>query len=288
MIWQTISMKYKRKYIFTCQEALDKSLLKNISSIDEIASKCLDICKETMGKESLKDTVTKRNRVNIIKDYPQNSRLLILKGEIIGFWFFVSLKKEQFELAKKGKLCEKTITKNNIINLNDEPIGEYRGYFVDIAISQKYQKIEKSKYFKLLLKSFIEQIEKYAKKEEIFFTEWCAVASTKQGEKFCEHFGLVKINCEYCIPSESVYYAKYEDIRIHLNKSLGKLKMLGVEKIYLKLTAQYEKYFGRKISCETSSEKSNRDTNWTKIGVIVAIVVGVITLIGVIWNICKE
>jgi len=242
------SKKYKDNYIFTCKEALEKKILKNISSMDEIASKCLDICRKTMGSESLKDTVTKKNRVNIMKDYPKNSRLLILNGEIIGFWFLVSLKEKQFELAKEGKFHEKAITKKNIVDLNNEPIGEEcKGYFVDIAILKQYQAIEGSKYFKLLLKSFVEQIEIYARKEKIFFTEWCAVASTEQGKKFCKRFGLDEIDCEYCVENEKVYYAKYEDIKTYLDNNIGKLKILGVEKIYLRLTTQYDNYLGKAL-----------------------------------------
>lgn len=138
----------------------------------------------------------------IDKMFPDNNQMLFIENDLAGFWCFVPLKEEYFEKAKKGLLKECDITLD-ILDYIDMPY-EFRGYFLDIVISEKYRG---SRNMMKLLSSFIEQVEKYAENGS-FLVEWCANAYSFEGKRISEMFGLEFI-CSQTHGGE-IFYAKVD------------------------------------------------------------------------------
>jgi hypothetical protein len=122
--------------------------------------------------------------VDLMKALPDTHRYLVVGGEIVGFWHFLTLDANSFQLAKDGKLVEGSIGLDNLENINVP--GEYRGYFVSLSILPGHRSIYN---MQLLLNSFVDLLTKLADKN-IFIVEWCANALTKEGKAMCKSMKL--------------------------------------------------------------------------------------------------
>jgi GNAT superfamily N-acetyltransferase len=112
------------------------------------------------------------------------SLLVVNRNQIVGYWGFAVLPKEQFDRAKAGVLLDSEITKDKIVPL-DCP-DEYLLYFVLIAVEEKHR----SKGGGMLIRAFLNRLEVLARERRIFFREICANAFTKDGRRLCENFGM--------------------------------------------------------------------------------------------------
>lgn len=118
-------------------------------------------------------------------EHPDTWRLLIDSSEkIVGYWHFVPLFDEEYELAKNGKLLDGEITNDRLAYLAVP--GTYNMYFVSITILPEFRGVAN---FRLLLNSFLKQLSELAK-DGIYFNEICTNAFTRAGESLCRTLGM--------------------------------------------------------------------------------------------------
>lgn len=121
---------------------------------------------------------------------PYTWKLLTTGDEVAGYWHYVCLNDERFQMAKAGKLQESNIKNDMLVHLTHSGSErDYKMFISMIAIDSKHQQPEISS--KLLL-SFIREFGRLAK-AGFFFSEICAVAFTPIGLQMCLDFGMEKI-----------------------------------------------------------------------------------------------
>jgi hypothetical protein len=117
----------------------------------------------------------------VFTEHPDTWRLLIDGPEnIIGYWHFVPLFDEEYQLAKQGVLLDGDITSDKLSYF--EVPGFYNIYFVSISILPSYRG---ARNFRLLLDSLFERFTELAQRD-IYFKEVCANAFTDVGVSLCK------------------------------------------------------------------------------------------------------
>jgi len=166
-------------------------------TLPELVKLRMQICYDTMKGLTEDHLGTVQQWVEIYENFPDNCRMLTRNGEIIGYWFFMCLNDETFEKEKLGTLSDKEISLKNCdcMLIPDN----YKGYFASIAIKQD----SSYKSFNLLINSFFEQLEEFAK-EGYFISEWCANGFTEKGQSVCNHLKMKSL-CEH-IDGGNLYY----------------------------------------------------------------------------------
>ena len=163
---------------------LDGKQTLELFPVDVIVESTIDIEYETM-KDLNEDNAKNREQwIELFSAFPETLKLLLIDGKIVGFWHFVCLNDESFELAKLGKLSDDKLTMSEVEYLHFP--GDYNGYFSSIAILPAFRS---AKNFQLLIGSLIEQIEEFAE-SDIFITKWCTNAFTSEGKAICKSLKL--------------------------------------------------------------------------------------------------
>lgn len=99
----------------------------------------------------------------VFMEHPDTWRLLIDGAEnIVGYWHFVPLFNEEYQLARKGLLLDGDITSDKLSYF--ELPGFYNIYFVSISILPSYRGVRN---FRLLLDSLFQQFTELAKRTYI-------------------------------------------------------------------------------------------------------------------------
>ena len=183
-----------------------------------------DIPIEAIGKIDQWDAIDRA--------YPDNTKMLMINNKIRGFWTFLVLKDEIFQLALRGKLREGQITLDSLEDMQTSK--EYKGYFLDIVVSKKHRTLRN---LHLMIDAFAGQIEAYAERG-CFLVEWCANAYSDAGKRLSDTFGL-KYVCDHEEEGEGqIYYAKLS------NESLK----LPIFKKYPRLVELYSRHFTTRMS----------------------------------------
>ena len=128
---------------------------------------------------------------NIDRECPYTTQVLVSNNEIVGYYYFLFLKKKYFNEIKNGSLTDADINLDKIVT-SDFP-GEYFCYFNDIAIFPKHRWSGFVSNSTKLLDDFAERLEEYAVKSKIFISEMCAVGFTDNGKNMCTHLGMKKV-----------------------------------------------------------------------------------------------
>ncbi len=124
----------------------------------------------------------------VFMDHPDTWRLLITPtNEIVGYWHFVPLFDEDFDLAVRGLLHDSEITPDRI-RLFELP-GRYPIYFVSFGLLPRYRR---TKAYKLLLESLFDVVRGLAA-DGIVIDQVCANAFTPSGEAMCKTFGMSSV-----------------------------------------------------------------------------------------------
>jgi hypothetical protein len=121
----------------------------------------------------------------VFMDHPETWRLLVTPSNaVVGYWHFVPLFAEEFELAANGNLLDSGVTTNKV-RVFEFP-GSYSAYFVTFGLRAQYRR---TKGFKLLMHSFFDVLQSLAK-DGIYIAEVCANAYTDSGIALCKTFGM--------------------------------------------------------------------------------------------------
>ncbi|EQD42236.1 hypothetical protein B2A_10416 [mine drainage metagenome] len=117
--------------------------------------------------------------------HPETWRILYkTPGKVEGYWSFVPLFKEGFELLKEGRIAEGQISEDMIPEAGVK--GCFEMFFTMIALNAEYRG---GIGIEMLYSSFLEVVGKLAS-EGVFFEEAAANAYTPAGVSICKSFGL--------------------------------------------------------------------------------------------------
>lgn len=121
--------------------------------------------------------------VDLIKQQPDNRRILLDNGEMIGFWSFTALFNDAFSKAKQGLLLDSEIS---VAMMPLMFPGTYNIYIASMMLKDNYRK---TLALQQLLFSMIETLEEYALKG-VFVNEVCAWAYSESGVALSKSLGL--------------------------------------------------------------------------------------------------
>jgi hypothetical protein len=121
---------------------------------------------------------------DVLVKWPQTWRLLVnAPKSIVGYWHFVPLKKEFFDIAIQGRLFDKDITADKLMPL-DKP-GTYDVYWVMSGVVGKLQHTDA---YDVLYNSFLGAAEELAERG-IFIRNVCDTTYSDSGAASSESFG---------------------------------------------------------------------------------------------------
>ncbi|HYK01960.1 MAG TPA: toll/interleukin-1 receptor domain-containing protein [Thermoanaerobaculia bacterium] len=121
----------------------------------------------------------------VFMDHPETWRLITTPGNaIVGYWHFVPLFEDAFQLALSGELLDSAITTDKV-KIFEFP-GDYDIYFVSIGLLPQYRR---TKAFKLLLSSLFDVLLTLAR-DGIFVRRVCANGYTDSGVAMCKTFSM--------------------------------------------------------------------------------------------------
>ncbi|WP_439587755.1 helix-turn-helix domain-containing protein [Hydrogenophaga sp.] len=126
----------------------------------------------------------------IFQASPFTWKLLTWGDQIVGYWQFVFLKDEYFELVKQGKLRDSEIDPSmleypSLVDMS----RNYRMYIIMIGVHGSHQRPGPNMR---LIQSFVKEIENFTT-NGWFISEFVAVAFTPQGVTLCNDFGMTFI-----------------------------------------------------------------------------------------------
>lgn len=159
-----------------------------------------------------------------LSNFSETFRYMMDGETIVGDWSITALDDEAFEEMKEGELVGKdlTVDKTEFIGFP----GVYNGYILMMYMLPRYRS---GANYMLLIKSFFEQVEEYAKMG-VFFRDWCINAFTPQLESFLKKVGFIYL-------TDNKMFGKM----YHL--PFAPLPKLPILKEYPDMIALYEEYF---------------------------------------------
>lgn len=156
----------------------------------------------------------------VFAEHPESWRLLYAEeGQVVGYWHFVALFRDQYEQAKAGALLDINITADRVQSI--ELPGVYDVYFAGIALRPDYRR---PSAMRILLSSLFEVLQGLAR-EDVFIGEICANAFTPGGVGLCKSLGL-----HFCVRHADhgeVYSGRLIDVlNLHLAQGFTELRAL--------------------------------------------------------------
>lgn len=180
---------------------------------------------ESLQNLEVKDEGESPQWAEIVTTHPNSWRVLYeYPGSIIGYWHFVPLFPEEFEVAKAGKLLDGAITIDKIPEF--EIPGRYRLYFMSMVLQSQYRG---TGAVRLIYQSFLDVMEKLAE-TGVFFDEICANAWSPAGEAICRTFQMNHLADH--ISKGRIFYRKFFP-----------LPSLGIVKTHPRLAQLYAQEF---------------------------------------------
>lgn len=121
---------------------------------------------------------------------PFSWQLLTCDNKIVGYWHYVFLKDEYFELVKLGKLRDSELEPAmlefpSLVDMS----RNYKMYIIMLGVHGSHQKGNSGT---TLVRSFVREFQT-STTEGLFVSELVAVAYTYQGQALCEDFGMTFI-----------------------------------------------------------------------------------------------
>jgi len=154
-------------------------------SLDSYMSECSRMWDETMDyvmTDEHKGSI--EQWIQIVREYPENSKILLNENnEMVGFWDFITLFKNDYERAKKGLLIDCELTLDIISPMIS---GTYNIYMASICLQENYKK---TLALQKLLYSLLDTFEDLAE-NNIFINEICTWAYTDSSIALCKAIGL--------------------------------------------------------------------------------------------------
>ncbi len=124
----------------------------------------------------------------VFMEHPETWRLLTTgEKEVGGYWHFVPLFEEDFELALQGYLLDSELTADRI-RLFELP-GWYDVYFVSIGIQPRFRR---PRAIAQLFNSLLDSLDALAR-DGVYIRQVCANAYTRSGVALCRSLGMTEV-----------------------------------------------------------------------------------------------
>ncbi|AOW14383.1 hypothetical protein LPB72_03420 [Hydrogenophaga crassostreae] len=162
------------------------------SGIDEsgLLAQLVDIDFDLVPNMSTLEEGTIEQWAPIFQASPSTWKLLTHGNKIVGYWHYLNLKDEYFDLVKIGQLRDSQITPEMLDHPTFlEPGKSFKLYMVMIGIHSTHRFMGAGGK---LINSFLMELERTAS-QGILFSEFATVAHTHSGEALCRDFGMEKI-----------------------------------------------------------------------------------------------
>lgn len=118
---------------------------------------------------------------------PSCWRLLTHNDIVVGYWHYLPLKRECFDIAKGGELLESELSMGMTVVMISP--GRYLMYITMFLIDLRHRAVEA---WNLLRKSFLDELFKLAR-AKFFFSDICCCTLSVDGIRLCEDMGLSRI-----------------------------------------------------------------------------------------------
>lgn len=128
--------------------------------------------------------------MSVFQESPSTWRLLTCRGEIIGYWHYLCLTRDAFDLAKEGRLRDGEITPAMVeFPLPLDSGITYLMYIAMFGISPQH---ERPMADMILMRDFLKEV-RAAAELGVFFSEICAVAFSSKSAFLCRQIGMQSI-----------------------------------------------------------------------------------------------
>jgi predicted MPP superfamily phosphohydrolase len=167
----------------------DSDLIRNLGwNLRNLVKELMKLDNDFLTGIEPSDEGTLEQWIPSVDAHPDTWRVILGDNdEVVGYWHYVPLFDEDFEIAKGGKLLESNITTDRVPEF--EIGGHYHLYFVMIALKPEYRHTEA---IHLMYHSFFSVLEQLAE-EGIFFDDILTNAFTPSGVSICKSFKMSPI-----------------------------------------------------------------------------------------------
>jgi hypothetical protein len=167
----------------------------------EKSGKLIDLDYRTMKGLNETHEGTPAQWLPLYQSHPELWTILVDKPKnIIGYWHFVALFDDDFELAKLGQILDKDITVERIRFL--EMPGRYKLYFICISLLPQYRS---ASGYNVLFNSIFKKLTDLMV-QDIYVEEICANAFTPEGQSLCKSIGMQHV-CDH-IDEGKIFHIK--------------------------------------------------------------------------------
>jgi len=171
--------------------------------VEDIVQKLLNLDLITMDNLNESGEGDNAHWVSLFTDFPQTWRVLVLEDEVIGYWHFVPVSDEGFDLLAEGNMKEKDLSPESDGYFGEA--GTYNLYVTGAALMPEYRGF---RYMKPLVDSFFFAVSLFAQRG-IFFRKFGANAITEDGINLSERFYMVKEREIYEAPAAAFLNSEY-------------------------------------------------------------------------------
>ena len=154
---------------------------------EELLNRLIEIDVSLVPRLTLLDEGSPEQWAPIFHSSPFTWKLLTWGDQIVGYWHYLFLKDEHFERVKKGNLRDSEITLSmleypSLVNTDNN----YKLYMIMIGVHGAHQHQGSGSK---LVRSFVNEIDRFAA-NNVFISDFVAVAYTPQGLTLCNDFGM--------------------------------------------------------------------------------------------------
>lgn len=184
--WAILELKEGDRYFIRGSEFLSASGI----SENDLLGLLVDIDSDLVPNMNPLEMGTIEQWVPIFHASPSTWRLLTYGDKVVGYWHYLYLKNEYFDLVKNGQLRDSQITPEMLDHPTFlQPEKTYKLYMVMIGIHSTHRFMGAGGK---LINSFLLELERTAR-QGILFSEFATVAHTRPGEALCRDLGMEKI-----------------------------------------------------------------------------------------------
>ena len=192
-----------RGYDFLVEEGID---------LHDLLDRLIEIDTQVLPHLRVPEEGTPEQWFPILQESPSTWRVLTHGGEVVGYWLYLCLTPEAFDLATEGRLRDGEIAPSMVeFPLPLDSSQTYRMYIVMFGVDPPHQGPAADM---ILLRDFVSEMQAAAE-AGVFFSEVCTVAFSSKSAFLCRQIGMCSIaDYRYCREEEvgEVFYLEGSQI----------------------------------------------------------------------------
>lgn len=178
----------------------------------DLLDRLIEIDTEIIPRIMLEDEGTTEQWAPIFVASPFTWKLLTYGDRVVGYWQYLCLKDQYYEMVKSGQLRDAEITTEMIEAPSFvKPEKNFKMYVVMVGVDAAHQHIGAGNR---LIQSFIKEVQRAAQ-SGLFFSEVCAIAFSLQGLHLCRDCGMKRIGHHTSVAEDElaeIYHMDGRDI----------------------------------------------------------------------------